>query len=106
MEGSFIITAGTVKAGQITIGLFGKILDVVCRPQVFRIERYGVNYRKEKFLWWTTLEQGEKLIIELRGKPAFCKAILTHLEAHPLILMTGATLPSAPTGKINIKRII
>lgn len=105
VEGTFLITASTIKAGQITVGIFGKLLDVFRMQQVFRIERYGANYRKEKFLWWTTLEEGEKLIIELKGKPAFCQAILRHLENHPLTLNTGATLPSVPIGEHHIKKI-
>lgn len=105
LEGSFIVTASTIKAGQISLGFFAKLLDMFRLQQVFRIERYGPNYKKEKFLWWTISEEGEKVVLELRGKPAFCQAVLDYLERNPLILSTGVTLPGGETIEGGIRRI-
>jgi hypothetical protein len=105
VDATFIITAGTIKAGQISLTFFDKFMDFFRSQQVFKIERYGPNYRKEKFLWWTTLEEGEKIFIELRGKPAFCEAILKHLERYPLSMSTGATLSSMEPGSPRMRKV-
>ena len=77
----FVITPATVKAGQIALTFGTRFLDFFRSEQLFKVEWTGPNYRKEKFLWWTTLEAGEKMVYELRGKPAFCDAILNHLHS-------------------------
>jgi hypothetical protein len=86
---SIIITPGTIRAGQIALTFGVRFLDFFRSDQYFRFEYTSPNYRKEKFLWWTTLEEGEKLVFELRGKPAFCDAILCHLQSKTLKLIGG-----------------
>ena len=85
----FVITPATVKAGQIALTFGTRFLDFFRSEQLFKVEWTGPNYRKEKFLWWTTLEAGEKMVYELRGKPAFCDAILNHLHNKDLIMNDG-----------------
>lgn len=61
----FMINAASVKAGQIALTFSARFLDLLRSEQYFRWEWKGPSYRyrKEKFLWWTTLEeeQGERI---------------------------------------------
>ena len=98
LEGPYLITETTVRVGQISLGFFSKLIDFFSIEQVFRVEWYGPSYKKEG--WWIfARESGEKLVIEVRGKPAFCEAVLKHLERHPLQLVSGATVQ--PQGNVH-----
>jgi hypothetical protein len=89
---AFVITPETIKAGQLAITFTAKFFDLFRASQYFRVEWTGPNYRKEKFLWWTVSEEGERMTFELRGKPAFCDAILNHIIKNDLVMSNGIVL--------------
>jgi|GEM_PF-3878907 len=99
-----LIDSSTIKAGQVALTVGQRFFDFFRSNQYLKIEWTSSDYKKEKWLWWTTLEQGEKITLELRGKSAFCEAVLNHLSHRSLIMRNGMNLDAGNMMQ-SVKRI-
>jgi hypothetical protein len=72
--------------------------DIISSEEEVRVE--FVTYTKSTFLYGAyTFEKGRKIIVQIRGKPGFCAAVINELKANGHTLNTLAS--AAPPKQLN-----